>query len=126
MFFELTVCYLLSAEKQQTLKIYYIQPLSTNIYNYSTIYRCGHCKRLAPTWAELGDAFASNDKVEIASVDCTVHKDTCSKADIKGYPTLKVYFNGQEQEKYAGQRALTQLKEFVEAQVKKLTEETTA
>lgn len=43
---------------------------------------CGHCKRLAPTWVELAEAFKDSDKVVIASVDCTVEKDVCNKAQV--------------------------------------------
>ncbi len=38
---------------------------------------CGHCKKLAPAWGELADAFARDDSVVIGHVDCTVHKDAC-------------------------------------------------
>lgn len=89
-------------------------------------HRCGHCKRLAPTWGELADFFANDDKVSIDHVDCTKQKSVCSKAkvgiclcqpylphgtnqalndsgmQIGGYPTLRFYFNGAEQETYRG------------------------
>ena len=42
----------------------------------------GHCKRLAPTWAELGEALKDNPTVKIAHVDCTVDRDVCTKADV--------------------------------------------
>lgn len=41
--------------------------------------RCGHCKKLAPTWEELGASYKDNTKVSIAKVDCTVQKEACSK-----------------------------------------------
>ena len=63
----------------------------------------GHCKSLAPTWAELADSYKDNASVAIAHVDCTVDKPVCNKAEIKGYPTLKVFYNGEEQTKYQGE-----------------------
>lgn len=93
----------------------------------------GHCKRLAPTWAELGEAVKDNPTIKIAHVDCTVDRDVCTNAEVsslvrchmpcstpctclhaptaspptcsrcvqvKGYPTLKVYHNGEEVKAY--------------------------
>ena len=38
----------------------------------------------------------------------------CSAADIKGYPTLKVYHKGEETQSYRGARDLDALKKFIE------------
>lgn len=65
---------------------------------------CGHCKRLAPTWDELGDAM-SGTNVVIAKVDCTVSKSVCTGAGVQGYPTLKLVQNGKVKEDYRGARA---------------------
>jgi hypothetical protein len=46
--------------------------------------RCGHCKRLAPTWADLAKEYKASGKVVVASVDCTVEKDVCNKAGVGG------------------------------------------
>ncbi|KAL4452718.1 hypothetical protein ABPG75_008380 [Micractinium tetrahymenae] len=86
---------------------------------------CGHCKRLAPTWDQLGDAFKSSDKIMIASVDCTEQKDVCTKAEIRGYPTLKVYHAGQAVDSYRGARELAALKSYVEEKAKTLLDVTT-
>jgi len=72
---------------------------------------CGHCKRLAPTWDELGDAM-SGTNVVIAKVDCTVSKSVCTGAGVQGYPTLKLVQNGKVKEDYRGSRDLTALKSF--------------
>ncbi|KAK9864891.1 hypothetical protein WJX84_012288 [Apatococcus fuscideae] len=85
---------------------------------------CGHCKRLAPTWGELADFFASDDKVSIDHVDCTKQKSVCSKAKVGGYPTLRFYFNGAEQETYRGGRDLDALKEAIVKTKANLLEET--
>lgn len=70
----------------------------------------------APKWTELaGRAFSK--PVHIASVDCTVEKDTCSAQGIRGYPTL-AYFKGGSKEaiKYSGARDVEALAAFAESQ----------
>eukprot|EP00241_Pyramimonas_parkeae_P009931 CAMPEP_0114225032 /NCGR_PEP_ID=MMETSP0058-20121206/438_1 /TAXON_ID=36894 /ORGANISM="Pyramimonas parkeae, CCMP726" /LENGTH=135 /DNA_ID=CAMNT_0001335575 /DNA_START=164 /DNA_END=571 /DNA_ORIENTATION=- len=74
---------------------------------------CGHCKRLAPTWDQLGDKI-TNDKTVIAKVDCTVSKDVCQKAGVTGYPTLKVFKGGKESNTYKGGRELDALTSFAQ------------
>uniref|UniRef100_A0A7S0W2L5 Thioredoxin domain-containing protein n=1 Tax=Hemiselmis tepida TaxID=464990 RepID=A0A7S0W2L5_9CRYP len=73
---------------------------------------CGHCKKLAPTWEQLGEQFKDDASVTIAKSDCTVHKDLCSKHGVRGYPTLLVFVNG-ESSKYEGGRDLGALSDFV-------------
>lgn len=74
---------------------------------------CGHCKNMAPAWEELGKALVDESGIEIASVDCTTSKATCTKADIRSYPSLKVFYNGEEVKKYQGARDVESLKSFV-------------
>lgn len=52
-------------------------------------FRCGHCERLKPTWAELAISVQSklHEKVAIAEVDCTTATSLCSQQDVTGYPT---------------------------------------
>lgn len=74
---------------------------------------CGHCKRLAPTWEELSEELANDSKIVIAHVDCTAAKDTCTKAEIRGYPTLEVFHNGKRLDKYQGGRDIGSLKTYI-------------
>lgn len=74
---------------------------------------CGHCKRLAPVWAELAELYKDDLTVDIAVVDCTVHKTTCASVGVKGYPTLKLYEAGKELDTYKGARSLEALKGFI-------------
>merc|ERR1711935_74178 len=72
---------------------------------------CGHCKRLKPTWDELSNAGTG---VNVGAVDCTIHKDICSKHSVRGYPTLLFFPEGSlEGEKYQGARDLDSFKSFL-------------
>ncbi|GFS11878.1 thioredoxin/protein disulfide isomerase [Elysia marginata] len=73
---------------------------------------CGHCKRLAPTWEELAGK-VKNDEVTIAKVDCTQHKSVCDENQVRGYPTLKIFRNGEFVADYKGSRSLEDLQQFV-------------
>lgn len=50
----------------------------------TTGFRCGHCKRMAPTYDELGRKFVGHDRVKIAKVDCTqeVNRGLCSAQNV--------------------------------------------
>ncbi|XP_014281802.1 thioredoxin domain-containing protein 5 homolog [Halyomorpha halys] len=76
---------------------------------------CGHCKRLAPTWQDLGNKFEAEDKVQIAEVDCTRedNRQLCDDQEIGGFPTLVLYKSGKKVDKYSGSRALMDLYDFV-------------
>lgn len=74
---------------------------------------CGHCKRLAPTWKELGEAYAEDDEVVIAHVDCTTSRDVCAKLEIQGYPTIKLFHKGQTTA-YTGSRDFKSFKKFID------------
>ncbi|KFO32996.1 protein disulfide-isomerase A3 [Fukomys damarensis] len=63
---------------------------------------CGHCKRLAPEY----EAAATRLKgiVPLAKVDCTANTNTCNKYGVTGYPTLKIFRDGEEAGAYDGPR----------------------
>lgn len=76
---------------------------------------CGHCKRLAPIWEELGKKFFGKENVIIAKVDCTldVSKDLCNEQEVDGFPSLYLYRDGQKVYEYNGGRNLDDLYDFV-------------
>jgi len=66
---------------------------------------CGHCKRLAPDYEVVATAFANEDNVVVAKVDCDAHKDLCAKYDVSGYPTIKWFTkSNKDSERYDGPR----------------------
>jgi protein disulfide-isomerase A1 len=75
---------------------------------------CGHCKKLAPIWDELGEKMAGSHVV-IAKMDGTENDLPVSAAfAIEGFPTLK-FFKAETNEviDYDGDRSLESLLEFV-------------
>lgn len=70
---------------------------------------CGHCKRLAPEYEEAATKLAGDDPaVPLAKVDCTNEsggKDICGQVDVQGYPTVKIFRNGQATEYDGGRDA---------------------
>lgn len=53
---------------------------------------CGHCKKLEPTYNDLGAHYENNDKVRIAKMDGTTNE--VAEIEIKGYPSI-FFFNGK-------------------------------
>lgn len=74
---------------------------------------CGHCKKLAPIWGELADAFASDDSVKIAKIDATSN-NLPKNLVVRGYPTL-IFFPANDKKgiSYEGERDLESLTKFV-------------
>jgi len=66
---------------------------------------CGHCKRLAPEYEKAATALKNEDPpVPLAKVDCPANNDLCSKHGVSGYPTLKIFKNGEMASDYNGPR----------------------
>ncbi|KAG5849092.1 hypothetical protein ANANG_G00106360 [Anguilla anguilla] len=63
---------------------------------------CGHCKRLAPEYESA--ATRLKGIVSLAKVDCTANSNVCSKYGVSGYPTLKIFRDGEDSGGYDGPR----------------------
>jgi len=72
---------------------------------------CGHCKRLAPEYEKVGEAFSDVDSVIIAKIDAT-ENDTPEQ--IQGFPTLLFYPKGETTAvKYGGDRKQEAIIEWI-------------
>jgi protein disulfide-isomerase A3 len=66
---------------------------------------CGHCKRMAPEFDAASTILKENDPpVALIKVDCTTETETCQKYGVSGYPTLKIFKNGELSGDYNGPR----------------------
>jgi len=75
---------------------------------------CGHCKKLAPIYDELGTSFKGSQNVVIAKIDATAN-DVSPKLAIRGFPTLKLFKAGDKEHPvdYNGDRSLSDLTSFL-------------
>merc|ERR1712156_47725 len=61
---------------------------------------------------------ANDPPVTLAKVDCTEGgKSTCGRFDVKGYPTLKIFRNGELSSDYNGPREAAGISKFMRSQV---------
>ncbi|KAJ8273537.1 hypothetical protein GJAV_G00102730 [Gymnothorax javanicus] len=75
---------------------------------------CGHCQKLAPEY----DSAATKLKgiVPLAKVDCTANTETCSRFGVNGYPTLKIFRNGEDAASYDGPRSADGIVSYMKKQ----------
>jgi len=80
---------------------------------------CGHCKRLKPEFEKsAGDLLKNDPPVTLAKVDCTeAGKDVCNRFEVRGYPTLKIFRNGELSSDYNGPREAAGITKYMKAQV---------
>ena len=79
---------------------------------------CGHCKNLAPEYARAAEVFAaSSATVLVAKFDADAHKETPTKFEVKGFPTLKWFPKGSlVPVDYEGERTADAIVAYVNAQ----------
>jgi protein disulfide-isomerase A1 len=72
---------------------------------------CGHCKKLAPIWDELGEKVAS-EKVVIAKMDSTAND--AKGVEVQGFPTI-ILFKAKDnaQVTFNGDRTLEGFMKFL-------------
>jgi len=74
---------------------------------------CGHCKKLAPIWEELGEAYKDNENLIIAKFDATTNE--ADGVEVRGYPTLMWYpKDNKAGVTYEGERDLPAFKKWLE------------
>jgi len=76
---------------------------------------CGHCKKLAPIWDELGANFQDKEDVVIAKMDSTTNE--VEDVKVHSFPTIKFFPAGSEGKviDYNGDRTLEGFTKFLES-----------
>jgi protein disulfide-isomerase A1 len=64
---------------------------------------CGHCKKLTPEYAKAAQAL-KEDKLHLAKIDVTAedNKEIGTRFKVEGFPTLKLFVNGEPKEYNGG------------------------
>ncbi|XP_058964969.2 probable protein disulfide-isomerase A4 [Pocillopora verrucosa] len=76
---------------------------------------CPHCKRIKPEFSEVAKEVNTENKVPgaLGAVDCTVDGDLCTEQEVKRYPTLKYYKDGEFAYKYTKKRKAEDMLAFM-------------
>lgn len=72
---------------------------------------CGHCKALAPEY-ETAATLLKDKGITLIQIDCTVETRLCEAYDVSGYPTLKIFRDGQHSP-YEGPRKANAIVSFM-------------
>merc|ERR1712088_81157 len=72
---------------------------------------CGHCKKLAPVWDELGEHFKDDESVVIAKIDMTANE--LATVSVRGFPTIKLFKADNTVVDYSGGRTLEDFIKFL-------------
>ncbi|KAL0949845.1 hypothetical protein HGRIS_009879 [Hohenbuehelia grisea] len=77
---------------------------------------CYHCQQFAPTWEQLVKDVEKKDNpgIHLAQVNCAVHGDLCDEHNVKGYPQMNLYRNGEYKEQYTGSRSFELLSSYLD------------
>lgn len=104
---------------------------------------CPHCVHVAPTWQTLYEFYQTSAPLEgrvknanpgidapnsfhgyysfhFASLNCVAYGDACSKNGINAYPTFLLYKNGEQVDKYEGERSVKSFSSFVEDKLEQI------
>lgn len=119
-----SLCYFTFAAETDVLELTDID-FSSQVAEHETVLVmfyapwCGHCKKLKPEYAKAAELIKYNDPpVILAKVDCTeAGKETCNKFGVTGYPTLKIFRNGEFSQEYNGPREAGGIVKYLKAQV---------
>merc|ERR1711872_71760 len=74
---------------------------------------CGHCKKLAPIWDQLGEKYEENPNIVIAKMDATANE--VKGVSVQGFPTMKYFKANGEVLDYKGKRDLEGFTKFLDS-----------
>jgi protein disulfide-isomerase len=105
---------------------------------------CGHCKAIAPHWQTLYEFYYTSSPLDgltktiqqsdttsknsfqgyynfhFAELNCVAFGEACDKNGVKAWPTFKLYRNGEEIEKYSGEKSMEGFSHYVEEKLEQI------
>jgi len=64
---------------------------------------CGHCKKLRPEYDQAAaELKAKNIKLGKVNCEAEINNEICEKYEIEGFPTLKIFKEGEVKSDYSG------------------------
>jgi len=60
---------------------------------------CPHCRKFAPKFFAIGAALRRAGSLSmLGGVNCEVHADICQEYNVQGYPTIKIFYKGSDEQ----------------------------
>ncbi|CAK83420.1 unnamed protein product (macronuclear) [Paramecium tetraurelia] len=79
---------------------------------------CPHCQKLMPQFEEAANILKQRkSKINLAKVDCTKESFLCHESEVRGYPTLRVFYH-DKRFPYLGDRTSHGIVDFMEKHLK--------
>ncbi|GMH36303.1 hypothetical protein BSKO_04171 [Bryopsis sp. KO-2023] len=86
---------------------------------------CRGCQKFAGDWKAIAEKFKDTEGVQIAQVNCSIEGRLCRQRAVNGYPTVKVFQNGEEYITYEGIMFGELVEKFIASVARDLLQETT-
>ena len=101
-----------------------LRKFSANIYWPDSPDWLFHISALAPEYAKAAGILAEKDSpIKLGKVDATEESSLGEKFEVRGYPTLKLFSNGQEVEDYKGGRTKKDMVAYITEKAKAIRNE---
>jgi protein disulfide-isomerase A1 len=76
---------------------------------------CPHCKALDPEYTKLAEELKDQQNLQITKLDCDAegNKEIAERLEVQGFPTLKLFKDGEVFREYDGERTAEDLKRWL-------------
>ena len=76
---------------------------------------CGPCKALAPTYADVANAYS--DKIKFTKLDIDANSNTPAKYGVRGIPTFIIFKDGEVEATHVGSMSKSDLTNFIDSNI---------